>query len=235
MTLSQPTPSVDPGESDLDAVGAILPSVVEDTARPRPSAPVAREHLSRFDWERELLDSPDVGGTMLCVLLALGTYMSATDGRRARPGHARLAQQAGLGESTVRRHLAAAVKAGWLSTSGHHGGHLSDGTAIALTYAATRPLAGEQWASTATDPQRAVGQQATARYSTTHRSLGVDSPLAGERPSRVIREEHGSRAPARGGAALRRVTCPHGRSPGRTADGFPVCPECEALARPGVA
>lgn len=234
MKRARPTQLIDPGESAVDVLAATLPSALAEAAKPRQPDDVAREHLSRFEWERELLEAPDVGGTMLCVLLALGTYMSAKDGRRARPGHARLARQAGLGESTVRRHLAAAVRTGWLATSGHHGGHLSDGTAIALTYAATRPLASERWVSASTDPQRAVGQKPTARYGTTHRSLDVDPPLAGERLSRSIKEEHGSRAPARGGATRPRGTCRHGRSAGHTADGFPVCQECE-VDRAGVA
>lgn len=92
---------------------------------------------TRFEWERALRSAAEVTGTRLLVLLALGTYMDHA-GAGARPGDARLAEELGVTDRTIRAHLRWAREAGWLErvSKGHGAGQ---GVARASVWAAALP------------------------------------------------------------------------------------------------
>lgn len=66
---------------------------------------------ARFAWERAVKAS-DMPPTRKLILLALATH--SNKGGRAWPGHALLADECGLSERSIRKHLAAASADGWL-------------------------------------------------------------------------------------------------------------------------
>lgn len=128
--------------------------------------------VGRFDWERAILAEPSITGLHLCAALALGTFMKA-DGSKARPGFPLLSRMTGVGESTLRRYLAASTARGWLVLV-RRGHRLGDGTVVANEYAASVP------ASTALPGERLspdVEEASTAPLAERLSSLPPAQPL----------------------------------------------------------
>lgn len=69
--------------------------------------------VDRWTWERAVRSDPRIIRTTLTVALLLATYANA-DGGNVRPGVRHLAEQSGLGESTVRKHVTLLTDNGFL-------------------------------------------------------------------------------------------------------------------------
>ena len=129
-----------------------------------------------YRWVQALLDDPDVGRHLLLVILVAGKYADHKTGKNIRPGAPRLAEDTGLGESTVRRHLATAVALGYLALV-QRGGGSGDGRHWANQYRCTLPpgSASTDLAEVTEDrPQAALPLDpgpSTARSGSLHRSL----------------------------------------------------------------
>lgn len=72
------------------------------------------------------------------IILDLSEYMNFDDLGNARPGPARLADRTGFSQATVKRHLKAAIEAGWIRQL-WQGGSTRDGQRAASIYAGTWP------------------------------------------------------------------------------------------------
>jgi len=71
--------------------------------------------MQKYQWLDALCDTPGLPHTTFRVAVVLARYANSTDGRNARPGHARIATGAGISERSVRRHLSALEDLGWIS------------------------------------------------------------------------------------------------------------------------
>ena len=92
--------------------------------------------MQKYQWLDALCDTPDLPHTTFRVAVVLARYANSTDGRNARPGHARIATGAGISERSVRRHLSALEDLGWISQTRRGAfGHRN----LAAVYALTLP------------------------------------------------------------------------------------------------
>lgn len=152
----------------------------------------------RFRWEQTLRSDPSTGGTLMLVLLTLATYADA-DGTRMLASQATLATGAGLGVSTVRKHLRAAVDAGWLTVVSR--GHRTwDGKGVPSEYSlsipqggSVQPPVGERLGGESTARPVAVEADSTARSKPLNRSI---------RPPQLLANEH---LPERPGGPVKRA------------------------------
>ena len=158
----------------------------------RANDQLAGRRVGRNEWEQAIRADPRVHTVLLLVLFTVGSYASP-DGSDVFPSAKTLAENTRLGESTVRRHLAAGCRLGFLHLvqRGGRNLHKGQGTGRSNRYALTVP-AEAPTASPAADgteptapqravgvpaeeptaPQRAVGVIPTARMGEANRSLG---------------------------------------------------------------
>lgn len=95
-----------------------------------------RPFVRRFDWERAVRDS-GLPSTTKLVLLTFATYV-ARETSVARPGVATLMHATGLKDSTVRKHLDVAIKAGYLEQTSR-GHRRLDGSKVTSEFKLTVP------------------------------------------------------------------------------------------------
>lgn len=91
-----------------------------------------------FEWQRAVRDDPTITGTRMLVLLTVGVHLDGS----GYLGIDQVAASTGLGERTVRRHLAWARHTGWLYRS-RRGHRLGSGQPIASEYRLTIPSTGQ--------------------------------------------------------------------------------------------
>jgi DNA-binding transcriptional ArsR family regulator len=124
-----PTPARRPRKATRERQAALLPALVPDPPADPPTGPPApaQTHDQRvlvplgvFDWQR-VIRSADVEPMTKLVGLTASTYASK-NGSSVRPGERLLADDCGLGQSTVRKHLARLVGLGLLELVSRGGG-----------------------------------------------------------------------------------------------------------------
>jgi hypothetical protein len=95
---------------------------------------------ARFEWERAVKGS-DMPPTRKLILLTLATH--ANKGGKAWPSQARLAEECGLSDRAVRKHLAGAMSEGWLerTRTGRNVGR-SAGESVTSEYRLRTPATG---------------------------------------------------------------------------------------------
>ena len=144
-----------------------------------PSALPLGRRVGRNDWEQAVRADPRVHTVQMLVLLTASTYASP-DGSDVFPSAKTLGENTRLGESTVRRHLAAGCRLGFLHLVQRGGRDLQkgQGTGRSNRYVLTVP------AEVPTASPAAVGVDPTAPQ----RADGVptEGPTAPQRADEVV-------------------------------------------------
>lgn len=172
--------------------------------------------VDRYTWEKQLRDDPDVVGSLLLVLLVLGSYYSKT-AESARVPIKRIADSAGLGQRTVTRLVGRGSEMGWIFRSAN-GQRLGNGVKLASEYLLTVPAA-VQRADLLDATQVADREGALDAVQVADRDLSLDAIFGGSRCQTDVSICHPDGTPSKSTSSTVKPSSPSGAAPNGCAHG----------------